>query len=67
MRLYVNKKEIPVLQKALISFVTANNDVNSEIAYELYERVNLCAMLQDNEGKAKENEIYTFVPLEVEE
>lgn len=58
MRLYVNTKEVPFLKDALQKAIT-NGATYEEIRHlsELLARVTLCEELQNNERRAKHEEV----------
>lgn len=61
MGLFVNKKEIPLLKRALASFINRTGKEENALAVQaLLERVELCEKLQDNEKKAIESELVSF-------
>lgn len=61
MRLFVNKREVPLLKRALLAYSKRTTlDENALTVLALLERVELCEKLQDNEKKAVENELVSF-------
>jgi len=52
MRLYISKKEIPVLKKALADAAMGNPKHNGTLK-TIYDRVALCEQLQGNIEKAE--------------
>ena len=58
MRLYVNKKETPLLKRALRNYMKRTQKLeNRERVACLLERVELCENLQDNKKRARTDEL----------
>lgn len=58
MRLFVNKKETPLLKRALASYIKrTTKDENAVRMQALLERVELCEKLQDSEKTAVKDEL----------
>lgn len=58
MKLFVNKKETPLLKRALRSYLkrTQSTENHDRIAC-LLERIELCEQLQDNKERARTDEL----------